>query len=231
MYSKNYVLSKKQMLSAHIMGLYLKPEDGEHIEYTPGQFMLLTLPCGVKRAYSIVSAPGAEFLEFGIKLVDGEFTSRLPVTDEGEKILVEGPLGPLMYEPLGEYVLIAGGVGITPMMSVLRARDGKECRKDVLFYSSRTRDGLIYFDELEKLEKRNECLQIVFTLTREAPKNWKYENGHVDAKMIKKYVKGFEKKRYFVCGPAKMVDGLKKVILEDLQIPNANCTFEGWGIP
>lgn len=231
MYSKNYIISKKQMLSSHILGLYLKPEDGEPIEYTPGQFMLLTLPCGVKRAYSIASAPGSEFLEFGIKLVDGEFTSKIEQLPEGEKILVEGPLGPLMYEPLGEYVLIAGGVGITPMMSVLRARDGKECRKDVLFYSSRTKDGLVYFDELVELEKRNECLQIVFTLTRENPKGWKYETGHVDGKMIKKYIKDFDKKRYFVCGPQKMVDGLKAVIIDELKVPIQNCTFEGWGIP
>lgn len=231
MYSKSYILSKKQMLSAHIMGLYLKPEDREPIPYTPGQFMLLTLPCGVKRAYSIVSAPDSEFLEFGIKLVDGEFTSRLPVTEEGEKILVEGPLGPLVYDTHDEYVLIAGGVGIAPMLSILRERDGKRCKKDVLFYSSRTRDGLVYFEELKGLEKRNKCLKVVFTLTRETPKGWEYETGRVDAKMIKKYVPDFEQNHYFVCGPEKMVEAMKKVILDELKIPSANCTFEGWGIP
>jgi ferredoxin-NADP reductase len=230
-YSKKYVLKAKSEIAEDIFSLKMVPEDGEEIPYAPGQFMLLTLESGVKRAYSIASAPREGELEFAIKNVGGEFTSNLPALKEGDKINVEGPLGPLAYDTCGEYVLIAGGVGITPMLSILRDRDGKsECAHATLFYSARNKAGLAYFEELVEIDSRNSNLKSVFTLTRENPEGWEYETGHVDGGMLKKYLSDFPKKRYFVCGPMRMVDSFREILLKELGVPEENCTFEGWNV-
>ncbi len=230
MESKTYLLKSKSELAEGIIKLELVPEDGNPIQYSPGQFMILTLPSGTKRAYSIASAPNSDVLEFAIKLIDGEFTSQLPNLNNGAKFTVDGPLGPFIYNTCGEYVLIAGGIGITPMISILRDRDGNnECEPVTLFYSARTRKNLAYLKELEEIDSRNTNLTSVFTLTREAPKDWNYELGHIDEKMLRKYVSDLKQSRYFVCGPSKMVDACK-VLLEELGVPQENCTFEGWNV-
>jgi ferredoxin-NADP reductase len=230
-YSKKYLLKAKREVAEGIFSLKLLPKEGEAIPYTPGQFMLLTLGNGVKRAYSIASAPGSDELEFAIKNVGGEFTSNLPKLKEGDEINVEGPLGPLAYDTCNEYVLIAGGVGITPMLSILRDRDGKgECANATLFYSARTKAGLAYFEELVEIDSRNSNLKSVFTLTREKPEGWEYETGHIDGEMLRKYLSDFPKKRYFVCGPLRMVDSFKEILLKELGVPEENCTFEGWNV-
>ncbi len=231
MYSKIHILNSIEEIAEDIFALRMVPEDGEPIPHSPGQFMLLSLPSGTKRAYSIASSPKENFLEFAIKNVGGEFTSSLPGLKTGDKITVEGPLGPLAYDTCGEYVLIAGGVGITPMLSILRERDGKEgCAHATLFYSARTKTGLAYFKELKEIDSRNENLTSVFTLTRENPEGWKYETGHIDLEMLKKYLTDFEKKKYFVCGPMKMVDSFREILIRELKVPEENCTFEGWNV-
>jgi len=230
MESKTYLLKSKAEIAKDIIRLGLVPEDGKPIHYSPGQFMLLTAPTGTKRAYSIASAPSMEHLEFAIKQVDGEFTSQLNSLKEGDRITVEGPLGPFIYNTCGQYVLIAGGIGITPMISVLRDRDGKsECETVTLFYSARTLEDLAYLKELEGINLRNDNLKAIFTLTREKPESWKYETGHVDEAMLKKYLTDLKQSRYFVCGPARMVDSFR-ILLKNLGIPEENCTFEGWNV-
>lgn len=230
MESRTYILKSLSEIAEGTIKLELTPESGEPIHYTPGQFMILTAPSGTKRAYSIASPPSMEHLEFAIKQVNGEFTSQLNTMKEGDKIQVEGPLGPFIYNTCGGYVLIAGGIGITPMVSILRDRDGRsECQKVTLFYSSRTKSCLAYYDELREIDSRNSNLKTVFTLTRENPEGWEYETGHIDAGMLRKYLADLEKNRYFVCGPARMVDSFR-TILRELDIPEENCTFEGWNV-
>jgi 3-phenylpropionate/trans-cinnamate dioxygenase ferredoxin reductase subunit len=231
MFSKPHILKSIDEIAEEIFAIRLVPEDGEPIPHSPGQFMLLTLPSGTKRAYSIASSPREPFLEFAIKNVNGEFTSHLTKLKEGDKLTVDGPLGPLAYDTCGEYVLIAGGVGITPMLSILRAREGNpKCSNVTLFYSSRTRAGMAYFKELKEIDAHNPKLTSVFTLTRENPEGWEYETGHIDLQMLKKYLTDFEKKKYFVCGPMKMVDAFKEILLKQLKVPEENCTFEGWNV-
>ena len=232
MESKTYIIKSKAEIAPEIIKLDLVPEDGKPIQYAPGQFMLLTAPNGTKRAYSIASSPNMEALEFAIKLVEnGEFTSQIPTFKVGDKLNVEGPLGPFIYNTCGQYVLIAGGIGITPMISILRDRDGKhECETVTLFYSARTKEDLAYLSELEEIDSKNDNLTSVFTLTRENPENWNYETGHVDEAMLKKYVPNLQESRFFVCGPAKMVDSFKELLVEKLGVPEENCTFEGWNV-
>jgi ferredoxin-NADP reductase len=230
MESKNYIVKSIGEIAEGTIKLELAPEDGKPIQYSPGQFMVLTAPSGTKRAYSIASSPSMEYLEFAIKQVNGEFTSQLKTLKEGGRMQVDGPLGPFIYNTCGGYVLIAGGVGITPMVSILRDRDGRsECQEVTLFYSSRTKNRLAYYDELREIDSRNSNLKTVFTLTRENPPGWEYETGHIDAELLKKYLTDLEKKRYFVCGPARMVDSFRE-ILKGLGIPEENCTFEGWNV-
>lgn len=231
MQAKEYILKSKEEIAEDVFRLVLAPADGKQICYTPGQFALITLPNGVKRAYSIACAPCAETLEFAIKNVNGEFTSRIPSLKKGDRMSVEGPLGPFIYDIHGEYVLIAGGIGITPMISILRARDGKpECGHATLFYSSRYLRSIAYFKELKEIDSRNPNLTSVFTLTREKPEGWEFETGHIDVGMLRKYLTGLEKKKYFVCGPLKMVESFREILLKELKVPEENCTFEGWNV-
>ena len=194
MESRIYILKGKEEIAEGVFRLALAPKSGEPIRYCPGQFMILTAPSGIKRAYSISSSPSMELLEFAIKNVEGAFTSQIPSMEKGTKLQVDGPFGPCPHIPSSDNVFIAGGVGITPMLSILRSLDGEKVHAPIfLFYSARSEKGLLFFDELKELESRNPNLRCIFTLTREPPPGWEHEKGRIDAEMLKKHLGNLEK--------------------------------------
>jgi ferredoxin-NADP reductase len=119
---------------------------------------------------------------------------------------------------------VAGGSGIVPLMAMVRHRAAARARVPTrLLYSSRTRDDVVYFDELETLRTRADGLEVFHTLTRGQPPGWTGYTRRIDSAMLTDVAKPLGKTaQVFICGPTLLVEnaanGLVQLGLKPSQI-------------
>ncbi len=183
-----------------------------------------------QRSYSIASAPertGQVDLTVE-RIEDGEVSTYLhDVLVEGDRLEVRGPIGGYfvweasMKEPL---LLIGGGSGVVPLMSMIRHRAAAGARNPArLLYSSRGPDDIIYRQELEQLAGAGDGLEVAHTLTRSQPPGWKGYARRIDREMLSEVAQPLGRSvQVFICGPTSMVEsaaeGLVGIGLKPAQI-------------
>lgn len=163
------------------------------------------------------SASRPERPEFTIKAV-GDFTEGVRLIAPGTDVLLDGPHGSLRpADPRASYVLIAAGVGITPIVSILRTMaDEGDDRPLLLVYGSRSWEEITFRERLEELERRL-TLSVVHVLS-EPSSNWEGERGRIDARLLAAVLPPATRDwNHFVCGPPAMVDSVERS-LEQLGI-------------
>lgn len=167
-----------------------------------------------ERSYSIAS-PSAHIALVEItveRIKDGEVSPFLTQQLElGDTIELRGPLGGYFTwspENPAPLMLIAGGSGIVPLMSMLRTRTKAVNRPPTrLLYSSRSFEEIIYRSDLDTLAAANDGFSIANALTRGAPANWNGETRRVDGEMLAKYTfPAVQAPQNFVCGPTSFVE-------------------------
>jgi ferredoxin-NADP reductase len=167
----------------------------------------------VERSYSIASAPEEHGLTLTIeRLDDGEVSPYL--VDElrvGDKLELRGPIGGYFVWEVqmgGPLLLIAGGSGIVPLMAMVRHRAAVGSTIPTrLFYSSRSYEGIIYRDELERLARSTSGFEVVHTLTREHPPGWTGYQRRIDIDLLREVIwPADEHPLAFICGPTPFVE-------------------------
>ncbi len=192
----------------------------------------LTAPDGyqAQRSYSIASEPErAGEVDLTVeRLEGGEVSSYMhDVLAPGDQLEVRGPIGGYFVWEAGmggPLVLVAGGSGIVPLMAMIRHRAAAGSRIPVrLLYSARTREDVIYYDELERLRAAKDGLEVFYTLTRVQPPGWSGYARRIDIPMLTEVagpVGGSA--QAFICGPTLLVeataDGLVQVGVPPAQI-------------
>jgi predicted ferric reductase len=200
--------------------LALRAEGHGGRPFRPGQFAWLKLADAPQAlaehpfSYSS-SASSPERPMFTIKAYGG-FTRRVPELRPGTRVLLDGPHGSFSARPHAErIVLIAGGIGITPIISLLRsAADACDRRPFLLVYGSRRWEQVTFREELARLEQRID-LRVVHVLTEPHP-GWQGENGFIDAALLRRQLPyDLCAADVFVCGPppvlAAALDGLERL--------------------
>ena len=178
-----------------------------------------------QRSYSIASAPEDDTLELTIeRLDDGEVSAYLcDVLHPGDGLELRGPIGGYFVWDIstaGPLLLIGGGSGIVPLMSMLRHRARAEASSPVrmptvLLYSARTANDLIYKEELRKLAEDDNSLMICITLTRDAPSEWRGLRGRVDRAMLERVSATVaDRPNVFVCGPTPFTEAVATLLVE-----------------
>ena len=206
-------------------------------DFSPGQFLNLHVMLDgavVKRSYTIASSPSQrDFIELTVKReasgrVSPFLHDRVTV---GQTIEASGPGGLFTFDGSAarSIVLIGGGVGITPLMSVLRyLTDHAWPGRIVLLYACRTTDDFIFRDELEYLQRRHDNLQVVATMTRGRGQTWMGQEGYPTAARIRDAVPDIAAQRVHVCGPPAMMDAVL-AMLNDLGVPRSQIHVEKFG--
>ena len=205
----------------------------EWTAHRPGQHydIRLTAPDGysAQRSYSVASEPERKS-EIDItveRIADGEVSKFLDDTVAvGDRFEVRGPIGGYFVWDQsigGPLLLVAGGSGVVPLMAMLRHRAAAGITNPArLLYSARSKDQIIYADELQKLAQ-NDGLTVAYTLTRSQPEGWNGYTRRIDDAMLKEVSAplGPEALAY-ICGPTALVevaaDGLERVGLPDEHI-------------
>jgi len=212
----------------------LEPLEGGVPRFRPGQWIFLNLLDGKgastgKRPYSIASSPSAPYIELCIEMRGGAFTSLLDRVAAGTVVGVEGPQGRMTYEGERKAAFIAGGCGISAVMSMLRQIAQEKLDGDfILFHSVRTQDKMLYGDELERLKKENPRIRTVITLTRETPAGWAGECGRISREMIAKHAGKPAEFDWWICGPVEMVRSMREC-LTGMGVDGKRMRFEAWG--
>lgn len=216
-----YVLSELIQETPDTLTYRIKPvAGGEVIAYKPGQFVQLHLTpdseVKMSRSYSIASSPTTrDFIDLTIK-IQGTFPQSLKDLKPGHVFGLRGPLGHFYFDPATQphIVLLGAGVGITPLMGMLRYANHLKLPNKLTFIDvNKTEEDTIYHAELSKVDNPN--AQIVLSYTRLAPEHpWAGERGRLGWDMICKYVPEPLSKHYFICGPDQMNKDLKVLLLE-----------------
>ncbi len=200
--------------------LVLKPRGHCGFRFHPGQFAWISLRQSAfsdrEHPFSFSgSAERAPVLEFAIKSL-GDFTSTVSSIRPGEIAYVDGPFGALTTDRHPHhpgYVFIAGGIGITPMMSHLRTfADRDETRPAYLFYANRTLEQTPYYEEIEAL--RSKLPLFVVHVLAQAPADWRGERGFVTEEILRRHLPArYRDFFYLLCGPDPMMNAVESALL------------------
>ncbi len=198
--------------------------------HRPGQHVdvRLTAEDGyqTERSYSLASAPemelpGREIIQLTIeRLGEGEVSPYLTeVLQPGDRIELRGPVGGYFTwteEDGGPLVLVAGGTGLVPLMSMLRHRARHAEKVPAwLLYSSRTHEEILYREELERLETAGDGLRVVHTLTRGAPAGWQGYHRRIDREILAEVMPAPDLRPLcYVCGPTEMVEAVANALVD-----------------
>ncbi len=183
-----------------------KPRDykfvsGQHVKF-------LILGTDVKRLFSISSPAYENYLEFMARIHEDREggTKQFDNLKISEELMISDASGKIKY--IGNGIFIAGGIGISPLVSILRdLNKQKKLEENKLFYMDKTKDDLVLDKELKNMLGEN----VVFTLTRERTEG--YLHGKIDKKFLEEHIENFNQK-FYLCGPAKFVLDIKKSLVE-----------------
>jgi ferredoxin-NADP reductase len=169
-----------------------------------------------RRTFSLVSAPFEETLAIATRMRDSAFKRALGALPDGASLKLTGPIGQFtLTDAARPAVFTAGGIGITPFISMLRqaVRDHAP-QSFVLIYSNRRPEDAAFLGELQELERQNRNFRLVATMTEmsKSARTWSGQTGFVDADLIRRATDGLEAPIYYVVGPPAMVLAMQETL-------------------
>ncbi len=215
--------------------------DGTSIpfSYQPGQFLTISIPHAgktIKRNYSISSSPTqGYYCEITVKREEQGVGSRYlhDVVKQGDTLEVQPPSGRFIFtgKEAESIVLIGGGVGVTPMMSVARAMLDIGWSGELYFiYACRTREEFIFADEMNILKRRNPNLKSFILISDLTEETDGFHAGMLTGERLAAWVPEITAKRIHLCGSPPMMEALK-AMLAQLGVPKEQIKFELFGPP
>lgn len=215
------------------------PTDGGDLPFNhlPGQYLTFSFQIGgktVKRTYTIASTPTRRgYCEVTIKREEKGLVSRHmhDLVKEGDTLSVAAAAGKFTFTgaEAGSVALLAAGVGITPLMSMLRYLTDRNWGGNVyLVFSCKMEPDIIFRKELEDMKSRFPNLHLTLTLTRAQGTGWKGTVGRIDADLLRRVIPNVTEIPYYLCGPADMLKATRE-LLRQLGVVEKNIHTESFG--
>jgi ferredoxin-NADP reductase/DMSO/TMAO reductase YedYZ heme-binding membrane subunit len=217
---------------------FVNPDGGRlPFEHTAGQYLNLKLQIDgkrVNRSYTIASSPTrAHYCEISVKR--SQFASKWIHENwqEAMRIQIGAPSGKFLFagHEAERVVLIAGGVGITPMMSIVRSLTDRGWKGEMyLLFSVRKRTDIIFEQELAHLQARHPNLHVGITLTNDPDAAWTGARGQINAELLNGFIPSFKHGPVMLCGPDPMMTAMR-TLLVGMGIPDAEVFQEEFTAP
>lgn len=189
-------------------------------DFQPGQFAQWAFPVEMcdercnKRPFSIATSPTEDYLMMTTRRGVSALKKAMETFSPGISIQAVGPLGRfVLTEDSSTILMIAGGIGITPLRSMIKnALDKKTNHQITLLYFNKSVDEIIYQNELQEWMKQSEKITIIEILTDETniPPDWQGRVGRVTEQMIQEFLT--PEIQVFTCGPKPMVDAIRLML-------------------
>jgi ferredoxin-NADP reductase len=217
------LLSRVEVAEGTMAFHFAKPSQ---FDFKPGQSADVTLynppetdAEGNTRTFSIASSPFESQLMFATRMRDTAFKRSLKKIPLGTAVKIDSPMGSftLYKNPAKPAVFLAGGIGITPFVSIVGQADRDRLpHKLYLFYSNRRPEDAPFLEALQKLEKSNPNFHLVCTMTAmpQSKQEWKGETGLIDKEMLSRHLASLQGPIYYVAGPPPMVAAMRKMLVE-----------------
>ena len=242
-------IAKKQLCRLRVSHIYRETVDvktfrlvachggGIPFNYLPGQFLTLTLPTGdkpIRRSYTISSSPTqGYYCEITVKREDQGAGSRYlhDIVKKGDTLDVQAPNGKFVFtgKETDSIVLISGGVGITPMMSITRALTDMGWDGDIYFIAAcRGPEYLIFESELKRIQLRHPTVHVCITMSQLDRDIAGYYRGRLSKDRFAEWVPDIASKWIHLCGAPIMMDAVKQMLAE-LDVPGKQVHTENFG--
>jgi ferredoxin-NADP reductase len=248
---RKFVVKRKVVEAEGLCSLYLAPHDGKGLpEFMPGQYLTFQLPVQgqqkpVIRCYSLSDRPRQDYYRITVKRLpapedspgappgvgSNHFHDRV---NEGDIIDVKAPGGQFFLDPAGNggLVLVGGGVGVTPILSMLNTLVGLQSRREVwFFYSVRNNDDHMMRDSLQTIARENPNVHLVVCYSRPHPHNVAGQHfdeaGRISVELLRRILpsNNFD---FYMCGPGGLMEGLTRE-LHEWGVPANRVHFETFG--
>lgn len=200
-----------------------KPAD---FSYHAGQYVSFSVeppeiaaPGGTMREYSLSSAPYENELATALRFRESKPKQQFMQLRKGDPVYLQGPFGTFAFHSdAAPIVLLAGGIGMTPLLSMLKQALHERWENEfTVLFSNRRIEDIPFLPELQKIVRVNNNVKLVNSLTLDPATHWKEETGYITPKMIQKFITHPTAARYYISGPQRFVGGMWDV-LDDLGI-------------
>lgn len=228
-------LKYKQEIADGTMAFYFEKPRG--FSYKAGQFGSFTLidPAetdaeGNRRAFSFASAPFEEDLMVATRMRDTAFKRVLKTMETGTEVMLNAPHGLLSLHDNADIpaVFLTGGIGVTPVRSIVLQANHEEVPFRILvFYSNRRPEDTAFLEDMMAPRHVNPDYTFVGTMTQmeKSVQQWQGETGVINKTMLLKYINDLTIPIYYLVGPSAMVDAMRKM-LKDVGVDDGKIRTE-----
>ncbi|MGD8980666.1 MAG: ferric reductase-like transmembrane domain-containing protein [Desulfobacterales bacterium] len=216
---RRFVVSNVEPAGKDAYSIDVQPCDGQIFDHIPGQFAFIT-PVSEnvpkeEHPFTISSTPSRpDTLQFVIRSL-GDWTNKISRLKAGETMFIDGPYGLFSHMISSErdpIIMIAGGIGITPMLSMLRyMADVDDQRQILLIWSNKTKEHIVFPEEFKSLEQRLQHFHIIHLITRD--NEGANQIGRLDQNRLETLLKGWRRtSNIFICGPLEMMKEMTRAV-------------------
>jgi len=192
------------------------------IDFIAGQFLRIIFDeenrenKDLNKYLSFCSSPCQEYIEVTKRLSESNFSQRLKNLKINDKVLCKAPMGNCIFKDSYQKIgFLIGGIGITPVISIIEYIVDKKLSTDVaLLYSNRTESDIAFKKELDYWQAINKNIKVFYTVTECEPKDNSCIFGRIDKELLLTKVKDFQERTFFIFGPPKMVEAMNALCIE-----------------
>jgi predicted ferric reductase len=205
-----------------------------NLSYLPGQFLIIRFRRNGRLSephpFTISSSPTGGTLSITVKSA-GDFTSTIGATKTTDTAYIDAPYGVfsfLHHRDSRSLVFIAGGIGITPFMSMLRfISDNRTERIVTLLWGNKSEKDVVFRKELDRFESSMPSFKIVHVMSNQS--DWQGEKGYIGEEIIRRHVENIAGSRFFLCGPPVMMRKIG-VALRSIGVPRRRIHYERFAL-
>ncbi len=227
-----YILTllKKEEVARNTLSC--KVSKPENFLFKPGQYMqvFLSEDSSDSHTFSIAAAPHEDFLMFTTRIrKDSDFKQRLAARAEGSELRIEAPGGQFVLPTETELpvVFLVGGIGITPVRSMVKHEEYRSTSRPItVFYSNPTPEDAAFLHELETIALPYYRLVPTMTGMEKSAQEWNGEQGYIDEQMLRAHLKDMSQPIFYVVGPPGFVNAMVDLLHSIDEVPSTHVKSE-----